>query len=305
MRPTLNDLNKRAKRVVKKISVFRLLKIAENLLHRIGIESYKLDAKLLMRSVLNFDDLELELNKQKLLSIRDINNFFSLLRKRLTFEPIAYILGSKEFYGLDFFVNKNCLIPRPDTETIVEHCLKLLSKFKNPLVFELCTGSGAIAVSLAKNSPESKIIASDISLKALNIAKKNAKRHEVDHRISFLQGDLFEPFNKCNQKADLIVANPPYISQKEMHEVATDVYLYEPHLALIAYDELGIDVLKKIIVQSQSYLANDGFLVLEMGYKQSEYIKEIASEFFVKSNFFQDLAGHTRGVILSGFKNKG
>lgn len=270
------------------------------LLQKVGIDSFVIDSKILLEKVLKCDRLFLELNKNNYISQDLAINFLQLLSRRLCYEPIAYITNYKEFYGLDFFVDKNCLIPRPDTECVVEACLNILALKPNALVFDLCTGSGAIAISLLKNCPGiKKIIASDISHKALDIANKNAHSLGISDKIELLCGDLFEPFNK-NIKADLIVINPPYISLPEMLELDKDVYDYEPHLALCSNDDVGISFYERIIKISQDYLAKDAVLILEIGYKQKDLVKKIATKYFSSIKFFKDLASNTRGVILHG-----
>ena len=276
-----------------------LLKFAQKLLQNVGINSFVIDSKVLLEKVLNYDRLNLELNKNNYISQDLVINFLQLLERRLCYEPIAYIIGQKEFYGLDFFVDKNCLIPRPDTECVVEACLNFLGLKSKALVFDLCTGSGAIAISLLKNCPHINVIASDISNKALAITSKNAQNLGVIDRLELLCGDLFEPFNK-NIKADLIVINPPYISIPEMDTLDKDVYDYEPHLALCSNDNLGIAFYERIIKSSQDYLAKDAVLILEIGYKQEDLLRRIAKKYFNSIKFFKDLASNTRGVILHG-----
>ena len=277
------------------MTVQMLLSLAGNLLQKIGIESYDLDAKIILQYVLSWDRLTLELNKQQNIDLKNCKIFLSLLAKRLKFEPIAYILGKKEFYGLEFLV-KDCLIPRPDTECIVEYCLAHLANRKDALVVDLCTGSGCIGLSIAYFTKNTQVILSDISNLSLITAQNNAKKLCLENKTKFFLGDLFEPLKDI--KADLIVVNPPYISNKEMFDLSKDIYDYEPHKALCSYDELGIFFYEKIIKESYKYLKNDGILVMEIGYNQKDLIKNIAKSYFNNINFFQDLAGNTRGVVL-------
>lgn len=281
------------------MNIKKLLIFASNLLRKIGIDSYEIDAKIILQQIMSWDRLTLELNKEQNIDLSACKEFFSLLTRRLAFEPIAYITNKKEFYGLDFFV-KDCLIPRPDTECIVEYCIKNLAHKKEPLVLDICTGSGCIGLSIAYFVNDSKVVLSDINKKSLETAKKNADNLCLSKKTEFLLGDLFEPFS--NITADLIVSNPPYISNKEMLDLSRDIYDYEPHKALFSYDESGIYFYEKIIKQASKYMKPDAILVMEIGYSQEILIENIAKSYFYNINFFKDLANNTRGVVLNRIK---
>jgi release factor glutamine methyltransferase len=270
---------------------------AVRLLHEIGIESALLDTQLLLALATNKNRLELQLSQNTLIDEIQLKYFFALIKRRLCREPIAYILGEKEFYGLAFTLDKNCLIPRPDTESVVEKCLSLIPADSQDVVFDLCTGSGAIGISLLHHRQKIKVIASDISPQALKIAKLNASKLNVADRFTARQGDLFDAF-KHNEKASLIVANPPYISTQEINNLNPDVRDFEPHLALNGGREKGLDFYRKILKEAIYFLRDQGYLVLEIGFNQKQDIKELIPPTLTLVEFFKDLGNHMRGVIL-------
>jgi release factor glutamine methyltransferase len=187
--------------------------------------------------------------------------------------PLQYILGSKEFYGINFLVNENVLIPRPETELIVDHIIKEY-KGKDVKILDIGTGSGAIAISLATNLKRSKIEAVDISKKALEVAMENAKLLNVSERISFTQSDIFSTINSNDY--DCIVSNPPYISEREMRSLPTNVKK-EPKLAL--YGGLdGLEFYKRIVDKSISYLKDGGLLIFEIGCNQGKSVSELMQQ---------------------------
>jgi release factor glutamine methyltransferase len=271
--------------------------LASMLLKTIAIESALLDAQLLLGHVLQITRIDVQLMSKRTLSLSESADFWALMRRRLCGEPVAYLLGFKEFYGLDFVVSKDVLIPRPDTEVVVEKCLSLLEPSATGLVFDLCTGSGAIGISLAVNRLSLQVIASDISHKALVIAAKNADNLGVKDRCLLRQGDLFGAFLP-NERAELIVSNPPYIAHAAIPRLARDVREYEPRGALDAGDERGMAFYERIVRDAPNFLCAEGYLVLEIGFDQEDGIKKLVGPIWQRMEFFRDLAGHTRGVVL-------
>jgi release factor glutamine methyltransferase len=233
-----------------------------------------------------------------------IKNFIA---RRRCGEPIAYILGQKEFYGLEFKVDKNTLIPRPETELIVENVIKLQPK--NTTIIDVGTGSGNIIISLAKSLKEKNLfVATDISLQALNIAKQNAKRHKLNKKIKFLQGNLLEPIlntksYELKAKSYFIVANLPYLSHKIYNSVPRDVKNYEPRSALLSKNN-GLEHYKKLFTQinkiSKSYKLKAISCFLEFSPEQKNQLKKAIQVAFPKGNFtfFKDLAGKFRIVQI-------
>lgn len=275
------------------LSIRSAQKLAATLLKQVGIESFLLDAQLILGVVTNKERFFVQLDGEQILSSIEQEQFYSLLARRLCFEPMAYIIGAKEFFGATFLVSKDCLIPRPDTEIVVEECLKLIDGHQT--IFDLCTGSGAIAISILLNRDQAQVIASDISEKALAMAKLNADRLGVSPRLSLLKGDLFEPF--LGKKAQLIVINPPYISPEEIKKLAPDVREHEPIMALDGGKE-GLEFYKRILASVDKHLNEKGYLVLEIGFDQAFALERLVDEKIWTKKIFKDLAGNDRGIVL-------
>ena len=217
------------------------------------------------------------------------------LKRLISGEPLQYIVGFQEFMKLKFIVNKDVLIPQPDTEILVEEVLKILKKIDNPVVLDLCTGSGAIAVSIAKYVPNVQILATDISKKALEIARQNAKLNGVANNIVFVQSNLFDRIKA--DKFDVIVSNPPYIPTDEIDELPKDVQ-QEPKTALDGGKD-GLDFYRKIAKQGYKMLNRQGYLALEIGYNQKEDVKKIIGEQkrYVETYSKKDLCQNDRIIV--------
>ena len=217
------------------------------------------------------------------------------LKRLIQGEPLQYIIGVQEFMKLNFIVNKNVLIPQPDTEILVEEVLNIVSTLQNAIVLDLCTGSGAIAVSIAKYAPHVKIIATDISENALEIAKQNAILNGVSNNIEFVKSDLFK--NIKDEKFNVIVSNPPYIPTSEIKTLPKDVQ-GEPHIALDGGKD-GLDFYRKIAKEAYKYLGVQGVLALEIGYNQKEYVKTIIEneKRYVETYCKKDLCQNDRVII--------
>lgn len=218
----------------------------------------------------------------------EVENIFNeLLQKRISGIPYAYITGVKEFMKLDFQVNENVLIPRPETEMLVEEALK-----KNAdSILDMCTGSGCIAISIAYYNKNAKITAVDISEKALEVAEENAKHNNV--HIEFVKSDLFE---NVHRKYDLIVSNPPYISSNDMKELQKEVQK-EPHIALDG-GKSGVIFYEKIAEKAKDYLKENGNLIFEIGYNQGQAVKEILEKNdYENIEIKKDLSGNDRVVL--------
>jgi release factor glutamine methyltransferase len=238
------------------------------------------EAELVLTQVLNCDRLSLYLNKDVCLERHESAQVSGILKRRIIGEPLPYILGSTEFMGYKFKIDKRALIPRPETEILVSGALEKL-KSNNPAarpkILDLGTGSGCIAVSIAKLLPQARIWASDISLAALQLAQENADLHKV--KVKFLPGDIFSALKKDQEKFDLIISNPPYIAKKEFCGLARELF-FEPVLAFQAGID-GLDFYRRIISQAAVYLNPDGFLALEVGANQAERVCAMC----IKQNF--------------------
>lgn len=233
------------------------------------------EAELLFSEILNCNRTDLYLNKYYLLD-RHKSQLISLaLKRRISGEPIEYILGKTEFMGLEFKLNKDVFIPRPETEILVETVINYAHRL-SPIAYrmlELGTGSGCVAISLAKHSSCFNIIATDISQGALNIAKENARLNKVENKITFLKSNLFESLAICDMRYVICVCNPPYIPTSEIDNLQPEIS-YEPRIALDGGSD-GLGFYRRIVNRSPHYLKTGGFLMLEMGFNQKEAIKNI------------------------------
>jgi release factor glutamine methyltransferase len=197
-----------------------------------------------------------------------IDRYEALIDRRLDHEPSAYILGRREFYGLDFRVSPDVLIPRPETELVVERVLKLPAASGRPVIVDVGTGSGAIGIALATALPDASIIGTDVSASALELARDNARRHKVDGRILFLHGDLLSPLEA---PVDVIAANLPYVTTGDWDVLEPELHDHEPRLALDGGAD-GLDLIRQLLKQAPDYLRTDGAVVLEFGIGQRDAI---------------------------------
>ena len=272
------------------------LKRGSKFLKKNFINTYKLDSELLLGKVLNKGREYLFLNYNENLSDELINNFESFFKRRKKKEPVAYILNCKEFWKNNFYVDQNVLIPRPDTEILVEEIMKLYGKQKKLSILDVGTGSGCIIISILKERQKFRGTAIDISKKALNIAKYNAKIHHLDNRIKFYKSSVDNFFK---HKYDLIVSNPPYINRLKIKYLDKDIFGFEPIQAL----EGGIDgfnVFGKIVKKSSMLLKVGGKLVLEIGFDQKfEMLKLLKKYNFFINKIVKDYGGRDRCVICT------
>ena len=260
-----------------------------------NLETPKLKARLLMQFLLNKSRQYIIVNDTKQLTKVQEQKYFEAIKKLKTGIPLEHITHQKEFMKLNFFVDNNVLIPRQETENVVEEAIKIGKQIKNLQILDLCTGSGAIAVSLAKYLKESKITAIDISHKAIQIAKKNAIINKVENQITFLESNLFE--NLPEQKYDIIISNPPYIKRKIINTLQKQVQ-NEPIIALDGgYD--GLDFYRKIIKNAYNYLKFQGYIILEIGYDQKEDVINLIKkeEKYSKIYCKKDLYGKDRVIV--------
>ncbi|MGC0371977.1 MAG: hypothetical protein DGJ47_000680 [Rickettsiaceae bacterium] len=257
-----------------------------------------LDARILLCCALEITREELMLQAGLILNNSQEGTFFSSIKRRQNFEPIAYIIGQQEFYSLDFTVSQDVLIPRPETELIIDHIIKCTADDTHYNILELGTGSGIISVTLAKNIPHATITAIDISGKALKIAQKNAQQHNVKKQIDFLQSDWYEQITKNNHHYDIIVSNPPYIRLNDQSSISKETIMHEPKIALYGSNDDGLGCYREIIKSAKNYLTNDGIVVVEIGYDQAEAVQNIFQQHqFQNTDIIQDYAGHDRVVI--------
>jgi len=272
---------------LKTWKILEIINWATDLLTNKDIENPKLDSEYIISHVLRMSRLELNLHQKDEVSEENLALIQSMISRRKQNEPLQYILGETDFCGLTFKVNKHVLIPRPETELLVEKILKENSKVDN--ILEIGTGSGAISIALATNIKNAKIMAVDISKEALQIARENAAQNKVN--INFCFSDVFE---NVTGKYDLIVSNPPYISKKEYQYLSCEIREYEPSIALLA-DNSGLAFYKKILCSAKDYLTENGKIYFEIGYSLSESIKKVAEENgFRNIETVEDLNGFDR-----------
>jgi release factor glutamine methyltransferase len=269
-----------------------------------GIESPQIDAEVLLRRVLGIERAELYSTLDEPLNTDRQLQFQEMLLRRAGREPVAYITGRKEFWSLDFIVTRDVLIPRPETELLVEVGLKRLAHFvdKPPLILDLGTGSGVIAVCMAKERLDAGIYAVDISAAALEIARTNVKRHGVSDRVHLRQGDLFAPLGAKTRSFDLIVSNPPYIRTGEISLLEPEIREWEPTTALDGGVD-GMDIYRRIIGEAHEYLAPGGHIVLEIGADLGKTVAELftGSDYYGQVSVYPDYAGKDRVIAAVKF----
>ena len=283
--------------------VHEVLKWGEAVLGDAGHQDPALETQALLCGLCHWTPTQLHLERQETLSAESMGLFIKQVWRRSRFEPVAYIQGKKNFYGRDFSVNSRVLIPRPETEILVEKVLAEAAKRENfePRILDIGTGSGCISVTLAKELLKAEVLAIDISQPALMVAAGNARRHQVGNRVQVLQSDLYA--NLGQEKLgyfDIIVSNPPYVADEEMGRLETDLR-NEPRGALCGGAD-GCAALSPLIQEAGKYLKKNGILALEIGAKQRTKVERIMREWgFRDIGTTQDYQGHDRVVI--GQKN--
>jgi release factor glutamine methyltransferase len=275
-----------------------LIAWAKDYLTRYGVSSPRLSAELMLGNALGYSRVELYMRYDQPLKKAELNCFKELLLRRRGHEPMAYILGEKEFWGLDFKVGPGVLVPRPETEHLVEEALARLPKGEPLRILDLCTGSGAIALSLAMELPQAEVCAVELEHEALKYAQYNLDRHELNGRVNLYQGSLYDPVAPAGGFFEMITANPPYIPQREYDELSPGVKEFEPEKALLAGKD-GLEITRHIIRGSGAFLRAGGWLLVELGAGQAQAATAIAraSGIFEEVAVAPDLAGIDRVLI--------
>ena len=279
------------------MNVKETLNVASEELMKIGSLDARLEAEVLLRHVLKIDRATMFRDLDEDVSIEDSGNIASLVKRRTQREPLAYITGAKEFYGLPFVVSEEVLIPRQETELLVDTAIvqaKSLDKSEISIV-DVGTGSGAIAVSLALNIPTSSVIAVDISESALTIADDNRRAHGLYSRIKLRRGNLLEPIV---EKIDILVSNPPYIRSDKLTSLQEEV-LKEPMVALDGgYD--GLELIKKLLFQAVDKMSNPGVILFEIDSDQAAEAVKLSQQYFPSAitTVLKDLSNNERAVLL-------
>lgn len=258
----------------KKQTIGVLVQLTKQYFQERGIENPRLDAEVLLCHVMNLERIDLYVRFDQPLEEWELSSYRDLVRRRSSGEPIAYLLGEKEFMGHLFKVSPAVLIPRPDTEILVEAAVNRLAEYPEPRFLDIGVGSGAILLSVLKAIPYAKGIGVDLSPDALLIAKENAITLGVSHRAGFLLGDTLAPIG--DRKVQGILSNPPYIPTSDMRTLQKEVQL-EPKLALDGGGD-GLNIYRKLLLDGKNYLLPGGFLMMEMGIHQAEPVTKIALE---------------------------
>jgi len=242
-----------------------------------ALESPRLSAELLLSSVLEMKRIELYTNFDRPVAKPQLDRLHELVKRAAQHEPLAYLVGRCEFYSLELDITRDCLIPRPETELLVERAIEFLrTRTGSQLLCDLCTGSGCIAVAIARNFPDAQIIATDISDAALAVAARNVEKHRLTDRVKLLCGDLFDPIvpHPDTAKFDLIVCNPPYVSTAEFETLDKNIREHEPKLALLAGID-GLDVYQRILERVDDFLKDNAALILEIGCARGRAVKQL------------------------------
>ena len=270
------------------------LKKASRILDESGISESRREAASLLALALKKDKIFLTAHDDYLLSDEEEKLFEDFLQRRANREPLQYIRGTQEFFGLDFTVTPDVLIPRPETELIVENAIEILKDFENPKFCEVGIGSGCISISILHEIKNSSAIGLDISENALKIAQINAERNSVAERLKLEISDIFEILK--NENFDLIVSNPPYISREDVNNLQAEVKDFEPLTALTDGRD-GLSIIKKIILDAPKFLRGGGYLLMEIGFAQSEKVSRMFDKNVWQSvEFVKDLQGIPRMV---------
>ena len=255
------------------MNIEEILKKEINNLKQNNIENSTLKVKILLANILNVKKEYLLIHSEEEVKQEDKIKYENNINELIKGKPLQYITNKQEFMGLNFYVDENVLIPQPDTEILVEKAIEIAETTQKNKILDMCTGSGCIAISLAKNINNAQIIATDISNNALNVANKNAINHNVENKIKFINSDMF---NNIEEKFDIIVSNPPYIETVTINKLEIEVQ-NEPHLAL----DGGIDGLKFYMIIANNafkYLNENGYLLLEIGYNQQESVTQLLQD---------------------------
>ena len=252
------------------------------------------DSDVLARHVLGWDVARLLAHNREPAPEGFASRFSTAIARRLLREPVAMIVGVREFWGRDFAVTQATLVPRPETELIIEEALRILPSHP-PTILDIGTGSGCLAISLAAERPDARVFATDLSHGALLVAAANARRHGVDRRVRFVRADLAEGLSV---RADLIVSNPPYVPDKSAPALIPDVRNYEPAMALFGGVE-GLEIIDRLLTQAAARLAPGGTLIVEFGYGQEDDVRASAArEGWLVRGVLEDLQGIARTAVL-------
>lgn len=280
------------------LKVFEALRKFTSDLDTAGISDAPLEAELLMAHSLGVDRKDLYMSSYGVLSSEALVSINKLLKRRLKREPISYIVQNREFFGLSFIVKSGVMVPRQETETLVEQALNQCQRYSNPVIVDVGTGSGVIAISLAVNVPNAEVYGIDISTRALDVVKENIMAHSVNHQVTLSNGDILNHFDK---RADIIVANMPYLTDRQMESLQPEIRCYEPDQSLRG-GEHGLELIFRLLEQSLDHVGNDGTILLEIDPTQKRRLINKINTLFpgVSISVVKDLFMDDRVVIVNG-----
>lgn len=276
-----------------------ILKQASERLRAAGVPNDVLDAQTLLAEALGQDRTYLIVNFNQRLKEDLLARYWALIERRAAGEPLQYITGHQEFFGLEFEVTTDVLIPRPETELIIEETIRLVQQhdLAAPVIVDVGTGSGCIAITLAREIDEARVIACDISAAALRVARRNAARHRLESRVPFVLSNLLSAFDET-EFADFIISNPPYVAASELPSLQREVRDWEPRLALTDCGD-GLSFYRRLLNDAPARLKSGGHLICELGYTQSETVLAMAnSASWAEARVLDDLQGIPRTLVL-------
>lgn len=276
------------------LTVLEAINLSTTYLEKKKIESPRLNAELLLAEILKCKRIDLYISFDRPLKENEINEYREFIRRRGNHEPLQYILGKVIFYNLEYIVNNDVLIPRPETEILVD---EIINKFKyaNSLnILDVGTGSGIISISLAKYLTVSKVDALDISKKAIDIARQNAINNKIAEEINFIVSDFFN-YNENEKLYDIIVSNPPYISIQEYEKLQNEIKNYEPKISLTDFND-GLSFYREIINKSSKMLKKNGYLFFEIGYNQKNEVESMMKNYFCNIKVIKDFQNIDRVI---------
>jgi release factor glutamine methyltransferase len=287
-------------------TIAKLLKWTTSYFDSHDIDSPRAAAEILLAHVLNLSRIDLYLRYDQPLNPSELTRFKALIKRRINREPVAYIVGVKEFWSMDLTVSRDVLIPRPETECLVEAALAVLaenkrqgSSFKTMRILELGTGSGAVVLALAAHCKEPLFFAADCSVKSVELAAENTKRHGFEEKIQLFCGDWLAPLNNRRSRLDMILSNPPYIQSQVIEQLQPEIFKYEPRVALDGGPD-GLYCLRHIISNAHEHLVPKGYLLLEIGHDQKAEVTTIIDScvYYEGVVFKKDYSGYDRVVQM-------
>ncbi|MDH4185705.1 MAG: peptide chain release factor N(5)-glutamine methyltransferase [Nitrospira sp.] len=283
------------------VTLGSLIADARRLLEQAGIESAGQEVLWLVAHALCLPTHHVVTDRDRFLSSAELMAARRLIERRVGREPLQYILGTQEFCGLEFEVNPAVLIPRPETQLLVEYVLQRISTGRRDTIVDVCTGSGCIAVAIARQQPYARVLATDLSRRSLDVARENASRHGVGERITWLEGDLLQPLMEqgLEGQVDVIVSNPPYIAESEWAMLQPEVQLFEPRSALVAGIH-GTELHERLLEEARPYLVPGGAVIMEIGAGQARALRRIIEQMseYRFHRLVYDEAGLERVVIV-------